>query len=330
MATLFNRISPALLIALALVATSGALAQGDLRYLALITDLKGEVQILRGGKASLVKAQWGTQLFEGDKIKTSEHASVMLLFSNNNLLDLGPGSTLTISEGPISGNRRPKTIKSLETETLADLSSLTMRTTSEGEEGALAGLRSAGFDQMIVPLSPRNSKVATTRPRFEWVSRRKADSYRVKVFSGSKLLWSVTTPHQNLDYPHTEIPLKNGEQYFWQVEGESVVQSFKSPSVGFTLLQSKDVESIESQVQQVKDLFKEDEESSSLHFILGSLYEKKGLFHDAIREFESIAKMNPNASVPYEVLGKLYTEIGMKDKAITALQKAVELSQTRE
>jgi len=40
--------------------------------------------------------------------------------------------------------------------------------------------------------------------------------------------------------------------------------------------------------------------------------------------------MNPDAPLPHEILGSLYSDVGNKDKAIEELQKALLLSKNKE
>jgi Tfp pilus assembly protein PilF len=110
------------------------------------------------------------------------------------------------------------------------------------------------------------------------------------------------------------------------VEGKELFDSYKSSSIGFSVLKKEDVEEAEIYQKNMSDLFKDNPESSSYHFIMGSYYMKKGLLEDAIREFEMILGMNPDSPVSHEILGKLYQEVGQKDRAIAELQKALELS----
>ncbi len=47
---------------------SDVFAQSD--RIALITDMKGEVALAKKGSQTFAKADWGTPLFEGDRIRT--------------------------------------------------------------------------------------------------------------------------------------------------------------------------------------------------------------------------------------------------------------------
>jgi len=317
----------ALITMILTIGAQSLLSQQEPQYLALITDITGEALVKKAQRAGFEKALWGMQLYEGDKIKTLESSGVSLLFSNNNFITLGPNSTLTISKGPTSLKNSPELIRNAGTELFADFSNLTLRRTREGEIGALAGLRLGGPELVIELLSPRDTKIKTTRPSFMWSSKKEFDKFKVKLFDSSGLVWARETSVTRLDYPEDETPLAYGKSYFWQVESEGHLESFKSPSVGFNILSEEELQQVASEEKRVQDMFKDDLNSSNYHSLLGAYYGKLGLREEAIAKFEMIAKLHAEAPLPHEILGKLYSDIGLKDKAIAELQKALELSQ---
>lgn len=319
----------ALIIFLSVIVAKSLLPQQALQYLALITDIKKEVMVKRAQRGDFEKALWGMQLYQGDRIKTLEGSEVSILFSNNNLITLGPNSSLTISEGRVSPEESPKPIRNVNTGLLAELSSLTLRQTSKGEIGALAGLRYGGAEHEIELISPRNSKIKTTRPSFNWKCKREFDKFIVKLYDSNGLIWQRTLSETEMVYPEDENPLEYGQSYFWHVEGEGLLESFKSKSIGFTVLSREELQRVQTQENKVKDMFKDDLNSSNFHFILGAYYDNKGLLQDAIAKFEMIADLNADAPFPHEILGRLYSNIGLKDQAIAELQMAIKLSQRK-
>ena len=242
---------------------------------------------------------------------------------------MGANSSITISTGSQSKPKKSRSIKSMDSELVANLSILALRTTNDGEIGALAGLRAGNSDELIVLLTPRNTKIKNRRPSLKWNKSQTFDEYKVTVFNSDGPVWTKKIKKFEMKYPEDEEPLDYGGSYFWQVEGIGLFDSFKTRSVGFTVLSQKEVEQVELQEEKVNKLFNEDSNSSNSIFVLGSYYTKKGLVQNAIDHFEIIANMHPNAPLPHQILGKLYKTIGLKDKAISELQKAVELSQER-
>lgn len=315
------------LLLCSLAGISSVLSQQSTRCVALLTDLRGEVLVKAGSGIDFKKAQWGTQLTAGDVVKTSVDGSASILLSNNNLIALGPGSSITISENPGSTKGKSKAIRGINTKDAVDLSGLTLRSTNDGEVVALAGLRGWNPEISIVQSSPRNTGIRSTTPAFGWRGNVPADIFKVTVYDSRGRVWTAETNETMLEYPRSEKPLIEGGKYFWQVEAIGRVESFKSPSVGFNVLSKDDLALIEEQEHRLQESFSGDSNSISYQFLIGTLYQRSGLLEEAIARFESIADHYPDASAAYEVLGKLYNDVGQKNKALAALNKALKLSQ---
>jgi len=133
-----------------------------------------------------------------------------------------------------------------------------------------------------------------------------------------------------LKYPENEKGLEYGESYFWNVEGEYLIDTDKSANHKFSVLSLEKSREVEENENKIRTTFKNDPGSSSLHSVLGGYYINKGLLQDAILEFLTIAKINTDAALPHEILGSLYSEVGDKDKAIDELQKALTLAKSND
>ena len=66
-----------------------------------------------------------------------------------------------------------------------------------------------------------------------------------------------------------------------------------------------------------------DPESSAAHEAIGRVYHKQALFDRAIPELEKSLELNPNASMSYWVLGKIYEDKGMSKEAQNYKDKAL-------
>jgi len=310
-----------------LTRTDVLFSQPSVRCIALLTDLRGEVFVRAGREIDFKKAQWGTQLAIGDVVKTSVDGSASILLSDNNLISLGPGSSITISENPGVAQGKSKAIRGVNTKDAVDLSGLTLRSTSEGEVVALAGLRGWKPEISLVQVSPRNSGIRSTTPTFRWRGNVPADRFKVTVYDRQGRVWTADTKQTNLEYPKTEKPLTEGEKYFWQVEGIGRVESYKSPSMGFNVLSKNDLALVEDRERRLQRSFSDDSSATSYQLLIGTLYQRVGLLEEAVAQFEAIAERYPEAPAAHEVLGKLYSDLGFNDKSIAALQKALKLSQ---
>ena len=95
------------------------------KCLAVITEINGEA-LLKGMEwVNFQKPAWGTQLFQGDEITTSDKSEVKLLFSNNSLISLGPNSMITISGKDSPLTEPTGNVKNISSAMMIDLSALT-------------------------------------------------------------------------------------------------------------------------------------------------------------------------------------------------------------
>ena len=301
-------------------------AQQPAQCLAVITEISGEVMVKKADKAEFVRALWGTQLFQGDQVKTSARSGVTLAFSNGNFISVEQNSSLTLSgkDSPVAG--KPVNVRNISSAMMVNLSSLTLKKNEKKDVGALADLRSGDAEQTIELSFPVNTIIKTNRPAFSWFPRKEYDNYIVNLYSSRGLVWSKKVSATSLKYPENEKGLEFGESYFWNVEGEDLLDNKKSANNKFSILPLEKSREVEQQEAVIRNTFKDAPESGSLHSVLGAYYINQGLLQNAIEEFQIISGINTDAPLPHEILGSLYSDIGNKDKAIEELQKALSLA----
>ena len=312
-----------LLIIFLLFPLSG-IAQNNGSALAMISDVNGNVLLFQAQSDDSRKAVFGMQLAEGDRLETGRKANVTLLFSNGNLINLGPNSNITIS-----GNQSGSSSMNIGAGMAGNFSDLAMRQDNKGEMGVLMDLRSDETSQQIIPLSPCNTMISTSTPGLKWDSRKPADEFVVRLYNGQGLVWEKRTTSTSMAFPEDEPALNYGESYFWNVEGEDLITSFRSLNQKFTILHEEKIREIKEEEKKLLGMFTDDPANSSLHSLLGAYYAKAGLFEDAINAFERVRDSNPDATLPHEILGGLYSDVGKKDLAIAELQKALMLEKEK-
>jgi len=298
--------------------------------LAVITELKGEVLFKKAAGTEFTKAAWGSQLFQGDQVRTSANSEVSLLFSNGNFVTLGPDGSMAISGKKPPETKSDANVKNISSAMLVNISGLTLKKQNKKDVGALAGLRSADTEQSIELTSPYNTLIKTNRPSFSWTAKEFYDKYIVNLYSSKGLIWSKKVSGNKMNYPENEKELVFGESYFWNVEGEGLVDNVKSASQKFSVLSPQKSKEVADQEAMIMSTLKDVSESSNLHSVLGAYYINQGLLQDAINEFQAISKINIDATLPHEILSSLYTDVGNKDKAIEELQKALALAKNKE
>jgi hypothetical protein len=312
-----------LILALLLLPISILLAQNP-SSLAVISDVEGSVYLNKAGSDDPIKVVFGTQLGQGDRVETGKRASVSMLFSNGNLISLGPNSNITISGNQASGSSR-----NIGAGMAGNFSDLAMRQDNRGEMGVLMDLRSDETSQQIIPISPCNTMISTNMPGLRWESKKPADEFVIRLYDGEGLVWEHRTTATSLDFPENETALKYGQSYFWNVEGMDLINSFRSLNQKFTILPEAKINEIKNEEKKLTKMFADNPGSSSLYSLLGAYYAKSGLLEDAIKAFETVRDANPEATLPREILGGLYSDVGKKDLAIAELQKALMLEKNK-
>ncbi|KPL12888.1 MAG: hypothetical protein AMS23_04685 [Bacteroides sp. SM1_62] len=291
---------------------------------AVISDVSGKVFLKKAKKTEPLKAVFGMQLMQGDQVLTQKKSKVELLFSDGNLISLGSNSNITIS-----GKQTDVHGKNIGTGLAGSFSDLALRSDSKGEMGVLIDLRSTETDQTIIPMSPCNTMIKSNQPVLSWESTKPAEEYVVRVYNNNGLVWEKKTSETKIKITGTASVLHFGESYFWNVEGIDLIDSFRSSNQKFTILSQDKILELESMEGKIKDFFRDDLSSSSFHSVLGAYYAKMGLLEEAIREFEMVKEANPESSLPHEILGKLYSDVGKKDLAIIELQEALKLEKEK-
>jgi hypothetical protein len=313
-----------------IIITHKSEAQVTTQCLAVVTGLSGNVMVKQANNPGFVKLLWGTQLFQGDQIKTSAGSEATLTYSNSSVIKLGPENLITVSGTEPSATEKAGSVKKVSSAMMVNMSALTLKRDNKKDVGALAGLRAAESEKPIELISPYNTFIKTDRPSFSWAPRKTFDKFIVNLYSSKGLVWSKKVTDSSLKFPESEKGLEPGETYFWNVEGEDLLDNKKSANYKFSVLSFDKTKEVQDQEALIRKTFYNDSDSSSLHSFLGAYYINQGLLQDAINEFQIISKINPDAPLPHEILGSLYSDIGNKDKAIEELQKALALSKNKD
>ncbi len=294
---------------------------------ALLTDINGTVEVSRAGSQTFAPAEWGTQLFEGDRIRTAENARTALLFANGNMLSLEGNASMTVSASSIASPALSGPVRELDGELLAVASDVMLHRAGEGEIAVLGGLRNAPSSEALQAVYPVNTLIARVAPTFSWTAVDGFDVYTVKVQSAGSTVWSGTTDEAQLAYPASAPALQPGVTYYWQVEAEDMLDIVSSPLYSFEIADEETAASVEANQTRIRTMFDGQTDSSEFWYVLGTYYAGQDLLGDAVLAFNRIAAQHPQSASVHRILGGLYSQTGQKDAAIHALQKAVTLSQ---
>lgn len=286
---------------------------------AILTEVRGDVKLARAGSDSFLEdAEFGTPLYRDDRIRTSKSASVSILYSNGDLLQLGSNRSVEI--GSVSSDRDDDTERiEVNRQTSSSAANLALHRSGDGEIAALTGLRSATDRNTISIISPANSSVRTKMPVFEWTGGDHFDSYRLKLFTADGVVWEGESSSAVIVYPKTAPGLEPEIDYFWQVFGETLLDEESSDVSRLWILDDESIQMI-SEIETNLSLLNTGGYSDNYHLLAGSLYAEFRLFSEAIAEFSILASAYPSSALPFELLAQVYAEMGNTNLALNALR----------
>ncbi len=162
---------------------------------------------------------------------------------------------------------------------------------AEGEE-----VRTA--DQSPTQISPVQTLVLSDRPAFRWKPVKGATGYVISFFQDRprRLLWERQIGDASeLTFPADQLPLNPGTAYAWVVEARLPDQPSHSRLVKFQVLDA----SPRAEVQRLSRRY------AGWHTVLAALYEREGLYDEAERELQALARRNPKNDAARRLLDAL-------------------------
>jgi hypothetical protein len=139
----------------------------------------------------------------------------------------------------------------------------------------------------LVPLSPILTVVRSARPTLKWqkvAAAQKEQKYEVTVVDrDDNPIWTGSVATTQVTLPPDK--LKPGQIFFWQVETSINGKLLRSPEgVGFWVLDEESLREVEAAERNYK--------TSALALV--TVYEKYGLYEEALMQVERLKKKNPN------------------------------------
>ena len=148
-------------------------------------------------------------------------------------------------------------------------------------------------------MDPTGVVIETDRPTFRWRPLEGAQHYVVNIYDAKLRKVSNSDPISGTEWT-TPNSLERGVTYSWQIsalkDGETVVTPKPPlPQARFRVLDQ----------HAVAALAKLKEFAGRSHLALGVFYWKHGLIEASEREFQALAKANPNSTVVTELLASI-------------------------
>lgn len=171
-------------------------------------------------------------------------------------------------------------------------------------------------------ISPRRTLLLNPRPTIRWNPVENATSYTVIIKGGAGYVWQTEVKENEVIYSGSS-PLESGVYYTIIVDantGESSLDD-EMPEQGFETIGESDRLRVKNAATEIEATT---EEEKSLR--LARLYRENNLRSEAIAILEKLANNGSETTAVYQMLEKLYQEIGLANLADKYAQKAVELA----
>jgi hypothetical protein len=282
---------------------------------AVLAVVSGNVNVLRGD--AKIDGSFGAALQPGDIVETTAGAQAAVLFDSGQIIELGPGSRITIGSVPAKGGDNPSMAQI--PDALSGGLSRFARST-DGAEGMslLPGndeLR-GGKSQKPDPLTPRNTRVAPGALTFTWSPMDDVLEYRVKLEGPGKTAGTYTSSTASWTAPKDAFTA--GQSWKWSVEAVTAEGSILADPVTFTVASADQYNEISALTSRLDPLISSGDATrmDTAAYLLGSYCKSAGFYNDAITQLEGLSKRHPDRKELHQELGALYQAIGRDDKAV--------------
>lgn len=185
-----------------------------------------------------------------------------------------------------------------------------------------------GGSDLAIPflITPRSTKILTARPAIRWNPVATATTYTVTLLGPEGKLWSKTVDEAGMPYPSDEPPLEAGIQYVFEVTTDRGVSSADEGIAGlaFSLMDQARQQEVEAALAELGELTLPAE---AVAYATAHVYRQNGLLADAINVLETLDSEVTQPTASYLLLGDLYLQTQLNQKAKDAYLKALEVAE---
>ena len=291
---------------------------------AVLAVVSGSVNVLRGD--AKLDGSFGAALQPGDIVETASGAQAAVLFDSGQIIELGPGSRITIGSVPAKGGESPAMAQ------IPDALSGSLNRFARSTDGAegmsvvpgtndLRG--SAAKSGKPDPLTPRNTRVAAGALTFTWSPIEDVLEYRVKLEGPGKAAGTYTSSAASWTAPKDGFA--PGQRWTWSVEAVTAEGGLSSDPVVFEVASTEQYNEITALTSRLDPLITSGDATrkDAAAYLLGSYCRSAGFYGDAITQLEGLSKRHPDRKELHQELGSLYQAIGRDDKAVVEYRLAL-------
>jgi hypothetical protein len=293
---------------------------------AVVASAKGRVDVASARGGAAVPVAFGRPLERGDKVTVGPGGAATLFFSDGNVIALAERSSITIG-GRLAAAQHGSALPG---DVFTHVSHFATAGSRQTGLVAMAEMRSDVDAGAPLLLAPRNTSLLDDAPTLRWRAVSGATRYRVHIGpSGGAELWTREVPagadaEPSLAYPADAARLSAGVDYQWEVEALDDKGTLRREGTTVRVLPGEARASVRGNLARIGESAGGDQSAAS-HFLAGSYLSGLGLFEDAARQFQDLARLAPESPGPHEALGNLYLNIGLSDRAAAEFQQALAL-----
>lgn len=279
---------------------------------AVLTEIKfnrGDIQISHPGKTA-ERAAVLQSLYTGSKVQVSNGATATIVFTDGS-------RAVTVDE-----KNSPFEIKPA-AKTAGRLKEAADSLVGKKSASNFVGLAVRGKTRGPTLLAPRETKLLTATPRFQWVGVEGQPS-AVKISGADGVIWSAENiAGTQIVYPASAPALQSGIMYSWSAERRGVT----AEKAAFSLLGAEESRAIKARLAEIDAA--DGIPKTTLAILKGSLLISKELYYDARETLLEAAKSDPQEPTLYFLLGEVYEKTGLKNLAQESYSEAELLTERK-
>ena len=280
---------------------------------AVLAVVSGNVNVLRGD--TKIDGSFGAALQPGDIVETTAGAQAAVLFDSGQIIELGPGSKITIGSVPAKGGDNPS-MAQIPDALSGGLNKFARSTDgAEGMSVVPTDLRGSGKSGKPDPLSPRNTRVSPGALSFTWSPIEDVLEYRLHLEGPGKAAGTYTSSAASWTAPKDGFT--PGQRWTWSVEAVTADGSLSSEPVVFEVASTDQSNEISALTSRLDPLMSSGDATrmDTAAYLLGSYCRSAGFYGDAISQLEGLSKRHPDRKELHQELGSLYQAVGRNDRA---------------
>ena len=307
----------ALFIGLFVLLAPAALRAQSQEAVAVITELKlnrGDIQIRLAGNKAPQRPAVLQSLYPGNVVQATKDAVAVVLFTEGM-------KTVSVDEknSPFE-IKAPQGKDSQTSSRVKDVASLLL---GKKKPPSYVALAVRGKTQPPTLLSPRNTKLMTDAPTFQWMGMDRQPG-TVKVYGPEGLVWSAENiALTQLAYPVSAPRLKPGVEYSWIIEKKG----FQPQKAPFKLMPATEAQAVQEKIAPLSPAA--GLSKTTLMVLKANVLMAHELFYEAREVLIEGATADPDEPTLHFLLGELYEKIGLKNLAADEYGEAEFLAKTK-